>query len=176
MRKALTLAAVAVLTLLLSTMSYAGGPWEVKIEGNGMVDPFTSSGEVEVCGTDLGWNFKMNYDGQVNGQLNIVEKLCDGSIRHFKLAGYQVYDVGDPSSRPILFNCAAGTDDARSVRVEGWNDDGLCVSAHWRDSQHATMPNTVWYWVQDSGGNFITNTNARLPVSNPFTMVCSAAQ
>lgn len=170
MRKLFVMVGMAAsLVILLATAVQAGGPWSVKVEGNGIV----TGADYDVMETDIGWNFKWNADtGEVNGHLNIVEKLMGGGTRHFQLSGDQVMPVGDPTVRPILFNCNAMNSDSRSVRVEGYDDDGNRIAAHFRDSEHYMYPNTVWYWVQDPAGNYITNTNARLPVSNPFTMEC----
>ena len=173
MKKRVLIGLVVVLALAAAaSVVRAGGPWEVKIEGNGTVSggSLPSYGVVEA---DVGWNMKMNFDGQVQGHLNIVEKLTDGTTRHFELYGYEVFPVGNPAVRPILFNCASGGGDARSVRVEGWDDQGRRVAAHFRDSQHTQYPSSVWYFVQDPLGTYITNTNARLTVSNPFTMECA---
>jgi hypothetical protein len=173
MKRRMLIVLVVVLALTATAaVVWAGGPWEVKVEGNGTV----SGGSLpayDVVEADVGWNFKMNFDGEIQGQLNIVEKLTDGTTRHFKLYGYQVYPVGNPASRPILFNCASGGGDARSVRVEGWDDQGRLIAAHFRDSEHSQFPSTVWYWVQNASGSYISNTNARLTVSYPFTMECS---
>jgi hypothetical protein len=171
MKKWLITIIVMLLSLLFTASVFAGGPWTVKVEGNGIVSG-GSLPSYSVLETDIGWNFKWNEDtDEVNGQLNIVEKLTDGTVRHFKLSGVQVDDVGNPASRPILFNCAAGGGDGRSVRVEGYDNQGQLVSAHFRDSEHTQFPNSVWYWVQGSSG-YITNTNARLTLSFPFTMEC----
>jgi hypothetical protein len=172
--KKITLIALIVVLVLAATVSLvcAGGPWAVKVEGNGTVNggSLPSYGVLE---TDIGWNFKWNVDtGEVNGHLNIVEKRTDGTVRHFQLSGAQVLPVGDPTGRPILFNCASGGGDARSIRVEGWDDQGRLIAAHFRDSEHSQYPSSVWYWVQDASGSYITNTNARLTVSYPFTMEC----
>jgi hypothetical protein len=166
MRKfALVLAVICL--LVLGVTAYAGGPWAVKVDGNGYVSGggLTGYGVVE---TDLGWNMKMNFDGNVQGQLNIVEKLDGGTVRHFMLAGYELYPVGDPTVRPILFNC-----NTNEVRVEGLNDEGLTVAAHFRSPDHAVYPNTVWYWVRDSSGTYISNTATRLTLSTPITMYCA---
>jgi hypothetical protein len=174
MKKRLFIALIVLLALTATaSLVWAGGPWEVKVEGNGIVSggSLPSYGVVE---TDIGWNFKMNFNSEVQGHLNIVEKLTDGTTRHFQLHGYEVLPVGDPGGRPILFNCVDdGSSDSRSVRVEGYDSEGRLVAAHFRDSEHNTLPSTVWYWVQDPPGNYITNTNARLSVSNLFAMECS---
>lgn len=155
----------ALFFVALATTAYARGPWTVKIDGNGIVTgPYNDVDEA-----DIGWNFKWNADtGEVNGQVNIVEKLSDGGVRHFKLRGYQVYPVGDPKVRPILFDC-----DTYEVRVEGYDDQGQVIAVHFRSDNNLLYPNTIWYWVMDADGNFITNTGARLPVSNPFFMECN---
>lgn len=170
-----TLIALVVVLALAATVSvvWAGGPWAAKVEGNGTVSG-GSLPSYDVLETDIGWNFKWNADtGEVNGHLNIVEKLTDGKVRHFQLTGAHVLPVGDPTVRPILFNCASGGGDARSVRVEGTDDQGRLIAAHFRDSEHSQYPSSVWYWVQDASGSYVTNTNARLTVSYPFTMECS---
>ena len=157
----------ALFFVALATTAYTGGPWTVKIEGNGIVSgPYNSVDEVDEA--DIGWNFKWNENkGEVHGQVNIVEKMADGSVRHFKLRGYQVFDVQDPTKRPILFDC-----DTYEVRVEGENDQGQRIAVHFRSDNNLSYPNTIWYWVMEDG-NFITNTSARLPVSNPFWMECN---
>jgi len=155
----------ALFFVALATTAYTGGPWTVKIEGNGIVvGPYNGVDEA-----DIGWNFKWNEaTGEVHGQVNIVEKLSDGSVRQFKLRGYQVFDVGNPTVRPILFNC-----DTYEVRVEGDDDEGRRIAAHFRSDDNLSYPNTVWYWVKDADGTEITNTNARLDVSNPFWIECN---
>lgn len=164
--KKVAVALVVISALLLAVTAYAGGPWKVKFDGNGYVSGGGLSG-YDVVETDLGWNMKMNFEGDVQGQLNIVEKLEDGGVRHFMLAGYEVIPVGDPTQRPVVFNC-----DTEEVRVEGTNADGLTVAAHFRSPDHATYPNTVWYWVMDSG-SYVTNTAARLTLSAPMSMFCA---
>ena len=159
----------AVLILGLATAVYSGGgPWTVKIEGNGLV----SGGDLAVYGvieTDLGWNLKLNENtGEVKGMVNIVEKLSDGGVRHFKLYGYNVYEVGDPTLRPILFDCGD-----YEVRVQGVDDQGQEIAVHFRSKDNIVAPNSVWYWVKTQpDGEYITNTNARLSVSNLFWMQC----
>lgn len=169
--KKLTIFAVLVLLLAAAISVRAGGPWAVKAEGNGAVN----GGDLPSYGVDqadIGWNLKMNFDYEVQGQLNIVEKLSNGGTRHFRLSGDQVFPVGDPAVRPILFNCAVGGLDGRSVRVEGVDGNGNLISIHVRDSQHPDYPNSAWYWVQDPSGTYITNTNTRLSLSDPFTLFC----
>lgn len=155
---------LTVLLIFVASVAYAGGPWKVKIEGNGyLFGPFYGG----VVKTDIGWNMKYNADsGQVKGQLNIVETLADGSNRHFKLSGYQVYPVGDPTAKPIVIKC-------NEVRVEGFDDSGRAISAHFRPPSHPIYPNTIWYWVKDSSGAFISNTFARLPLSSTLSMSCA---
>jgi hypothetical protein len=157
----------ALFFVALATTAYAGGgPWTVKIEGNGIVTgPY-----YDVDEADIGWNFKWNADtGEVKGQVNIVEKLSDGGVRHFKLRGYQVMPVGDETIRPILFNC-----NTYEVRVQGFDDQGQEIAVHFRSDSNLSYPNTIWYWVMDAEGEgFITNTGDRLLVSNPFWMECN---
>jgi hypothetical protein len=165
MKLRFTIATLVLLAVVVTSVAYAGGPWEMKVEGNGIVDGPFSDG---VCEADIGWNMKMNYDREVAGHLNIVEKLCDGTVRHFDLYGYELLSVGDPTVRPILFNCAT-----QEVRVEGYNAEGYHIAAHWRSPLNTTAPNTVWYWVYGPGGELVTNTNARLAIDSPMTMWCA---
>ena len=155
---------LAVLLLFVASVAYARGPWKVKVEGNGnLFGPYHGG----VVKADIGWNMKYNADsGQVKGQLNIVETLTDGSNRHFKLSSNQVYPVGDPTVRPILFECD-------EVRVEGFDKFGRTISAHFRPPSHPIYPNTIWYWVKDSSGGFITNTFDRLTLSSTLSMWCA---
>ncbi len=170
MKKTNVFMALAILVMALLVGVFVSVAWvgarELKVEGNGMVSGGGLS-VYDVVETDIGWNMEMSYDENVHGVLNIVEKLTDGTTRHFMLYGYQVEPVGDPAVRPILFNCAT-----REVRIEGYDSEGRLVAASFRGSLNTVNPNSVYYWVKDNGG-YITSTGGRLTVSNPFTMVCS---
>ena len=144
--------------LLIGKPVQVKGPWVTKVEGSGIVSGGSLS-SYGVSETDLGWNFKINADGQIKGQLNIVEKLEDGKVRHFKLFGYEVTSIDRT-------NC--GT---YEIRVEGTNADGFVVAAHFRGTRNSYRPNSVWYWVKD-GGTFITNTGTQLTVSDTFYVNC----
>jgi hypothetical protein len=162
------LTVTAVLFLGLTTGAHSGGPWTVNLEGNGII----SGGDLldyGVIETDLVWNFKLNeHTGEVKGQVYIVEKLFEGGVRHFKLFGYEVYDAGDPNQRPVLFDC-----DDYEVRVQGIDDKGQEIAVHFRSKDNIVAPNTIWYWVKRRpDGNYITNTNDGLSVSNLFWMEC----
>jgi hypothetical protein len=163
-----TLLLSAALLMALTTGAYSGGPWSAEIEGDGIV----SGGDLPDYGVieaEIGWNFKWNKDtGEVKGQLNIVEKLYDGGVRHFKLFGYEVYEVGKPLKRPILFDC-----DNYQVRVQGRDEDGREIAMHLRSKDNIVAPNSIWYWVKSAAdSDYISNSNGRLPVSNLFWMEC----
>lgn len=171
-KKFITIIFVILLCLCFVGIASAGGSWKVSESGNGVV----SGGYLPYYGvveSDIGWNFKWNSTtGDVNGHLNIVEKLNNGKVRHFKLYGYQVMPVEDPTLPWILFNCGYDGRWARAVRVEGVDKEGNTIAAHFRDSENFEYPNTIWYWVKDPSGKVITNTYGPLVVSAPFTMVC----
>lgn len=167
----LSITIISLLSISIKPAFALEGPWQAKIEGNGTVSGSTLS-SYGVLEADLGWNFRMTNDNRIAGNLNIVEKLENGKVRHFKVKIDEI-DADDPTVRPILFNCETGNGDARSVRIEVTMSDGSVIAAHFRDSLHTQFPNTVWYWVKDSSGNFITNTGARLLVSNLFTLKCN---
>ena len=105
MNKWKILTITAVLLFGLATGAYCGGPWTAEIEGNGTI----SGGDLldyGVMETDIDWSFKLNEDtGEIKGRVNIIEKLYDGGVRNLKLFGYEVYEVGDPAKKPILFDC-----------------------------------------------------------------------
>jgi hypothetical protein len=62
------------------------------------------------------------------------------------------------------------------VRVEGFDAQGYRIAAHFRDSGNPEYPNSVWYWVKDPSGTVITNTHGPIPLSVPFTMICSTGE
>lgn len=135
----------------------AKGPWVAKVEGNG----YLSGGSLPSYGVDetnLGWNFKVNAYGGYNGQLNIIEKFDGQMLRHFKLFDYQV-----DNNR---YSC-----ETHEMRVEGTDDEGQRVAAHFRGWRNTQYPNSVWYWVKNGDG-YITNTKARLTLDSPFFILC----
>ncbi len=150
-----------VLSIVVGGVVLAASPWAAKMEGNGIL-----SGGVlpsyDVVETDIGWNFKVKAtDDTVVGNLNIVEKLVEGDPpRHFQLTGAEV-DMLD-------YSC--GSDE---LRVEGTNEAGQRVAAHFRGSTNTSYPNTVWYWVKVEG-NLITNCGGRLTLAgDDFTIDCN---
>ena len=161
-------AAGAVLFLALATGAFCGETWTVKLEGNGMV----KGGNLSAYGvseTDLDWNINFNEDtGEVQGRVNLIEHLSGGGIRRLKLSGYEVYEVGDPTKRLILFDCSN-----YEIRIQGIDGQGREIAVHFRSKDNITAPNTVWYWVKTHpDGDYIANTNAGLSVSNLFWMDC----
>jgi hypothetical protein len=161
-------AIAAVICLALATGAYCGETWTAKLEGSGIV----KGGNLPTYGvieTDLDWNFNFNEDtGEVQGRVNLVEQLSDGGVRRLKLSGAEVYEVGDPAKRPILFDCGN-----YEVRVQGIDDQGREIAVHFRSKDNITAPNTVWYWVKTKpDGTYIANTDAELSVSNLFWMDC----
>lgn len=174
MKKIAIFAVLAALFVLVMPVYAAKGglsPWLVEFKGKATVQ----GGDLSSYGVDeadLHWNYKLAEDKTVHGNLAIVERLSDGSSRQFNLPGPDVLPVGDEAARPVLFNCAGGSGDARSVRVEGTDGKGYTVAAHFRDADHDPYPNTVWYWVMDDEGNYVSNTNGRLELGGEFMMVC----
>jgi hypothetical protein len=161
-------AIIAVLCLALATGAYCEDPWTVKLEGSGNV----KGGNLSVYGvieTDLDWSFRFNRDtGSVQGRVNLVEKLSDGSVRRLELSGAEVYEVGDPTKRLILFDCSN-----YEVRVQGIDDQGREIAVDFRSKDNIEAPNTIWYWVKDHpDGDYIANTVTGLPASNLFWMEC----
>lgn len=160
MKKLIAIALAVVMVFTLGTSAaLAASPWVTKMEGNGILSggslPYYS-----VVETDIGWNFKVKADGTVQGHLNIMEKLGKGPPRHFQLSGAEVDTV----------SWDGGTDE---LRVEGTNEDGQRVAAHFRGVNNLGDPKTVWYWVKVDG-NFITDCAARLPlVGDDFTIDCN---
>lgn len=134
-----------------------GGPWVTKVEGGGIVSGGSLS-SYNVVETVLGWNIKVNADGVMKGHLNIVEKLENGKVRHFKLFSDE-------------FELDFAKCNSYEVRIEGTDENGYRVAIHFRGLRNTVYPNSVWYWVKD-GGTFITNTGARLTVSNTFYVTC----
>lgn len=161
-------AVAAVLFLALAASAFCGDTWTVKLEGSGLV----KGGNLPAYGvieTELGWDISFNEDtGEVQGGVNLVEKLSDGGIRKLNLSGSEVYEVGDPTKRLILFDCSH-----YEVRLQGIDDQGREIAVHFRSKDNITAPNTVWYWVKTQpDGDYISNTNAGLSVSNLFWMDC----
>ena len=164
-----TIAAVAAAFFLaLAAGAFGGGTWTAKLEGGGSVKGgnLSAYGVIE---TDFDWNISFNEDtGEVQGRVNLVEKLTDGGARRFKLSGSEVYEVGDPTKRPILFDCSN-----YEVRLQGIDDLGREIAVHFRSKDNITAPNTIWYWVKTQpDGEYIANTDAGLSVSNLFWMEC----
>jgi hypothetical protein len=158
----------AVLFLAMATGAFCGEIWTVKLEGNGIV----KGGNLSAYGvseTDLDWNINFNEDtGEVQGWVNLVEQLSDGGIRRLKLSGSDVYEVGNPAKRLILFDCGN-----YEVRVQGIDDQGREIAVHFRSKDNIAAPNTVWYWVKaHPDGEYIANTDGGLSVSNLFWMDC----
>ncbi|UCD80115.1 MAG: hypothetical protein JSW26_01390 [Desulfobacterales bacterium] len=157
-----------VLFLALATGAYCGETWTAKLEGRGIV----KGGHLPAYGvieTDLDWRFEFDENtGKVQGRVNLVEKLSDGGVRRLKLSGSEVYEVGDPTKRNILFDC-----DNYEVRVQGIDDQGREIAVHFRSKDNITVPNTIWYWAKaQPDGDYIVNTDAGLSVSNLFWMDC----
>ena len=163
-----TPAIIATLCLALATGAYCEEPWTVKLEGSGNVKGgnLSTYGVIE---TDLDWSFRFNEDtGSVQGRVNLVEKLSDGSVRRLELSGAEVYEVGDPTKRLILFDCSN-----HEVRVQGIDDRGREIAVDFRSKGNIEAPNTIWYWVKSRpDGDYITNTDTELSVSNLFLMDC----
>jgi hypothetical protein len=161
-------AIAAVIFLALATGAFCAETWTAKLEGNGVVKGgnLSAYGVIE---TDLDWNISFNEDtGEVQGRVNLAEQLMDGRIRRFKLSGPEVYEVGDPGKRPILFDCSH-----YEARIQGIDEKGREIAVHFRSKDNLTAPNTVWYWVKTQpDGDYIANTNAGLSVSNLFWMDC----
>ena len=155
-----------VLSIVVGGVVLAVSPWAAKMEGNGIL----SEGALpnyDVVETDIGWNFKVvkATDNTVVGNLNIVEKLVgEGPPRHFQLTGAEV--------DTLYYSC-----DDDELRVEGTNEAGQRVAAHFRGSSNPSYPNTVWYWVKvEVGGSFIfiTNCGNRLTLDgDDFTIDCN---
>jgi len=104
----------------------------------------------------------------VQGRVNLVENLADGSVRRFQLAGADVYEVGDSTKRPILFDCSK-----YEVRVQGIDGQGREIAVLFRSKDNIEASNSVWYWVKSQpDGDYIANTDAGLSVSNLFWMEC----
>ena len=161
-------AAAAVIFLTWAAIGFCGETWTVKLEGNGIVKGgnLSAYGVIE---TELDWNIYFNEDtGEVQGGVNLFERLSDGGIRKIHLSGSEVYEVGDPSKKLILFDCSR-----YEVRLQGIDDQGREIAVHFRSKDNITAPNTVWYWVKTQpDGDYIANTNAGLSVSNLFWMDC----
>jgi hypothetical protein len=67
-----------------------------------------------------------------------------------------------------LFDCGE-----YEVRVQGEDDQGHEIAVHFRSKDNIVAPNSVWYWVKsEPDGDYMTNTNGRLSVSNLFWMKC----
>lgn len=122
-----------------------------------------------VVESDFGWNFKINADGTLKGQLNIVEKMSDGGVRHFKLRADEVW-----SGSPVVYlNCT-------DARVEGINSDGYRIAAHFRPQDHPTTPNVVWYYIIGPGGDYVSSTDypgypdGWLTLSGPISIDCGS--
>ena len=152
-----------VLSIVVGGVVLAASPWLAKIEGNGILRGDYLLLKYGVVETDIGWNFKVKQSGGlVEGHLNIVEKLDGGGVRHFQLRGADVDRVTD-------FSCAND-----SLRVEGTNEAGQRVAAHFRGYKNTDDPNTVYYWVKvEVGGQFITSCGGRLTLDGDFTIDCS---
>lgn len=161
-------AITAVLFLALTTGGFGGETWTAKLEGNGTIKggDLTAYGVME---TDLDWNINFNEDtGELQGRVNIAEKLSDGGIRRLTLSGSEVYEVGDSTKRPILFDCGN-----YEVRLQGVDDQGREIAVLFRSKDNLSAPNTIWYWVKTQpDGEYIANTAAGLSVSNLFWMEC----
>jgi len=158
----------AALFLILSTGSYGAGIWTVKLEGSGIIKGghLPAYGVVE---TDLDWSIRFDEDtGEVQGRVNLAENLTDGSVRRLQLTGAEVYEVGDSTKRPILFDCSK-----YEVRLQGIDEQGREIAVHFRSKDNIEASNTVWYWVKGQpDGDYIANTDAGLSVSNLFWMEC----
>jgi hypothetical protein len=158
----------AALFMALVTGAYGGEIWTVKLEGSGVV----KGGNLSAYGvleTDLDWNFRFDEDtGEVQGRVNLVENLSDGGVRRLQLSGAEVYEIGDPAKRPILFDCVN-----YEVRVQGIDEQGREIAVYFRSKDNITAPNTIWYWVKSRpDGDYIANTDTALSVSNLFWMEC----
>lgn len=161
-------AIIAVVILALAAGADCQEPWTVKLEGSGIVKGgnLSSYGVIE---TDLDWSFKFHKDtGNVQGRVHLVEKLSDGGVRRLELSGSEVYEVGDPMKRLILFDC-----NNYEVRVQGIDDQGREIAVNFRSKDNIEAPNTIWYWVKDQpDGDYIANTDTGLSASNLFWMEC----
>jgi len=151
-----------VLSIVVGGVVLAASPWLAKIEGNGILRGDYLLSEYGVIETDIGWNFKVKAaDDTVVGNLNIVEKLVgEGPPNHFQLTGADVK----------TFFAKCGTDE---LRVEGTNEAGQTVAAHFRGVGNSSKPKTVWYWVKRDG-SFITNCGTQLALDgDDFTIECN---
>jgi len=150
-----------VLSIVVGGVVMAVSPWAAKMEGNGILGGGVLP-SYDVVETDIGWNFKVKAtDNTVVGNLNIVEKLVEeGPPHHFQLTGAEV--------DTLYYSC-----DNDELRVEGTNEAGQRVAAHFRGSSNPSYPNTVWYWVKVDD-TFITNCGDRLTLDgDDFTIDCN---
>jgi hypothetical protein len=128
--------------IFTTTDGYAGGPWGIRFRGSGQLT-FNNAIGGQPTDAHISWNFKLSKAPipEINGHLNITEKLGDGSRRNFRLSGEQIETGGNPLDGPTHFYCDSSP---REVQFVGLISDNRMITVTFQDPD-----NTVYYEVID---------------------------
>jgi hypothetical protein len=142
MKRLLSLSILMVCLIFTTTDGYAGGPWGIRFRGSGQLT-FNNAIGGQPTDAHISWNFKLSKAPipEINGHLNITEKLGDGSRRNFRLSGEQIETGGNPLDGPTHFYCDSSP---REVQFVGLISDNRMITVTFQDPD-----NTVYYEVID---------------------------
>ena len=142
MKRLLSLSILVVCLIFTTTDGYAGGPWGIRFRGSGQLT-FNNAIGGQPTDAHISWNFRLSKASipEINGHLNITEKLGDGSRRNFRLSGEQIETGGNPLDGPTHFYCDSSP---REVQFVGLISDNRMITVTFQDPD-----NTVYYEVID---------------------------
>jgi hypothetical protein len=142
MKRLLSLSILMVCLIFTTTDGYAGGPWGIRFRGSGQLT-FNNAIGGQPTDAHISWNFRLSKASipEINGHLNITEKLGDGSRRNFRLSGEQIETGGNPLDGPTHFYCDSSP---REVQFVGLISDNRMITVTFQDPD-----NTVYYEVID---------------------------
>jgi hypothetical protein len=157
MKRILTLSILLVCLILSTADGYAGGPWGIRFRGGGQLT-FNNAVGGQPTDAHITWNFKLSKapTPEINGHLNLTERLSDGSRRNFGLSGEQIETGGDPLNGETYFHCDSNP---REVKLVGFISNNRMIRVTFREPQNQGSDNTVSYEVIDQSNQDVLLTN-----------------
>ncbi|MEJ2353704.1 MAG: hypothetical protein P8Y03_28320 [Anaerolineales bacterium] len=168
MKRSLTLSILLVCLILSTADGYAGGPWGIRFRGGGQLT-FNNAVGGQPTDAHITWNFKLSKapTPEINGHLNLTERLSDGSRRNFRLSGEQIETGGDPLNGETYFHCDSGD---REVQLMGSISESETITVTFKE-----LENTVFYKVTDvfSSNPALTETEGFLQLNGHMVLDCA---
>jgi hypothetical protein len=157
MKRLITLSILLACLILTTADGYAGGPWGIRFRGSGKLT-FNNVVGGQPTDAHITWNFKLSKAPipEINGHLNLTEKLSDGSRRNFRLSGEQIETGGDPLDGPTHFYCNSSP---REVQLVGFISNNRMIKVTFREPKNQGSYNTVSYEVIDQSSQDVLLTD-----------------